>query len=74
MNEDRIHGTIDEVIGNAKQKIGRLTGNKGTQLEGAVQVIKGKAENAWGKTKDAVRSAQSDPVIVERRDDGTDKL
>ena len=59
MNQDRVKGTIDEVVGSAKQHIGKLTGNTGTRIEGAVQQLKGKAENAWGKTKDAVKSAQT---------------
>jgi uncharacterized protein YjbJ (UPF0337 family) len=70
MNQDRVKGAIDEVVGSAKQQFGKLTGNKGTQVKGTVQVIKGKAESAWGKTKDAVRNGRPGPVIVERRDDG----
>jgi uncharacterized protein YjbJ (UPF0337 family) len=52
-----VNGTIDEVVGSAKRQIGKLTGNKGTQVEGAVQQLKGKAENALGKAKDAVHDA-----------------
>jgi uncharacterized protein YjbJ (UPF0337 family) len=61
MNQDRVNGAIDEVVGSAKQQFGKLTGNRGTQIEGAVQNLKGKTENAWGKTKDAVNDAQSSP-------------
>jgi uncharacterized protein YjbJ (UPF0337 family) len=55
MNRDRVKGTIDEVAGSAKRKAGALTGNTKLELEGMVQQAKGKVENAWGKTKDAVR-------------------
>ena len=57
MNKDRVQGTIDEVVGNAKRHIGKITGNTGTQVEGAVQQLKGKVENTIGKAKDAARDA-----------------
>jgi uncharacterized protein YjbJ (UPF0337 family) len=57
MNRDRVKGTINEVAGSAKRKAGELTGNTNLQVEGMVQQAKGKVENAWGKTKDAVRNA-----------------
>ena len=57
MNSDRVKGTIDEVEGSAKRKAGALTGNTKLEVEGMVQQAKGKVENAWGKTKDAVRDA-----------------
>ena len=58
MNRDTVKGAVDEAVGNAKQQIGKLTGNTGTRVEGAVQQLKGKAESAWGKTNDAARGAQ----------------
>ena len=57
MNKDRAKGTIDEMVGVAKQKAGGLTGNTKLQVEGEVQQVKGKLETAWGKTKDAVQDA-----------------
>ena len=57
MNKDRVKGTIDEVAGSAKRKVGALTGNTKLEVEGIVQQAKGKAENAWSKTKDAVLDA-----------------
>jgi uncharacterized protein YjbJ (UPF0337 family) len=59
MNKDRAKGTIDEMVGAAKQKAGGLTGNTKLQVEGAVQQVKGKLETAWGKTKDAVHDAKA---------------
>jgi uncharacterized protein YjbJ (UPF0337 family) len=60
MDKNRVKGTIDEVVGSAKRHVGKLTGNTRTQAEGAVQQIKGKVENAWGKAKDAVRDANEE--------------
>jgi uncharacterized protein YjbJ (UPF0337 family) len=57
VNKDRVKGTIDEVAGSAKRTAGALTGNTKLEVEGMVQQAKGKVENAWGKTKDAVRDA-----------------
>ena len=59
MNKDRVNGTIDEVVGNAKRKAGGLTGNVPLQVRGMAQQVKGKVENAWGKSKDAVRDANA---------------
>lgn len=57
MNRDRMKGTVNEIVGSAKRKAGELTGNTKLQVEGMAQQVKGKIENAWGKTKDAVRDA-----------------
>jgi len=62
MDKDRVKGTVDEVVGNAKRHIGNLTGDTRTEVEGAVQQVKGKIENTWGKTKDAVRDAQGNVI------------
>lgn len=55
MNEDRVNGTIDEVVGSAKRTAGKLTGNTPLQVKGMAQQVKGKLENTLGRTKDAVR-------------------
>jgi uncharacterized protein YjbJ (UPF0337 family) len=57
MNKDRVNGTIDEVVGSAKRKAGKLTGNKPLQVKGVVQQVKGKFENTVGKAKDVVRGS-----------------
>jgi len=63
MNEYRVKGTIDEVAGSAKQKVGELTGDSGLQIEGVVQRVKGNIENAWGKAKDAVSEANQEAAV-----------
>jgi uncharacterized protein YjbJ (UPF0337 family) len=52
MNQQKIDGAIDEVVGSAKSHLGNLTGNTSTQIEGAAQQIKGKVESAVGQLKD----------------------
>jgi len=56
MNRDRVNGTIDEVVGSAKRKAGKWTGNTPLQVKGMAQQVKGRLENALGKAKDAVRA------------------
>jgi uncharacterized protein YjbJ (UPF0337 family) len=60
MDSNRLKGTIDEVVGIAKQKTGELTGNSQLQVEGIAQQFKGKVEGAWGKAKDAFREGNED--------------
>jgi uncharacterized protein YjbJ (UPF0337 family) len=60
MDSDRIKGKADDVAGRVKRQVGEWTGDTETQAEGAAQQVKGKVENAWGKTKDAVRDATDD--------------
>lgn len=57
MNKDRVKGTIDEVVGSAKRKVGELTDNPKLRVKGMVQQAKGKVEGAWGKAKEATHNA-----------------
>ena len=59
MDKDRVAGTFNDVVGGAKRKVGKLTGNTRTQVEGAIQQAKGKVQNTWGKVKDAARDTQA---------------
>ena len=60
MNKDTVKGTIDDAAGRAKRQVGEWTGDTSTQVEGAGQQIKGKAEKAWGNVKDAARDANKE--------------
>ena len=64
MNNDRVKGAVDEVVGNAKRHIGNLTGDTRTEIKGAVQQVKGKVETAVGKLKDAAHDAQHKAEVV----------
>ena len=63
MNSERIKGTIDEAAGLAKRKAGELTGSTKLEVEGMVQQVKGKVENAWGKAKEAVQDANEEAAV-----------
>jgi uncharacterized protein YjbJ (UPF0337 family) len=58
MNKDRVKGTVDEMVGSAKQNAGKLTGSTPLQVKGVAQQVKGKLENTLGKAKDAVRGTK----------------
>jgi uncharacterized protein YjbJ (UPF0337 family) len=58
MDKDRVKGTIDELLGSAKQKVGELTGDTQLEVEGIAQHVKGNLESAWGRAKNAVREAK----------------
>ena len=62
MNSDNIKGTIDDAAGRAKRQVGEWTGDTKTQVDGAAQQIKGKAEKAVGNVRDAVNKATSSSV------------
>lgn len=57
MNKDNLKGSLDDAAGRAKRQVGEWTGDTETQIDGATQQVKGKAEKAWGNLKDAARDA-----------------
>jgi uncharacterized protein YjbJ (UPF0337 family) len=63
VNQDQIRGTIDEAVGSAKRKAGELTDNPKLQVEGVIQQVKGKVENAWGTVKETVIDALQDSEL-----------
>ena len=73
MNDDKIKGTIDDTAGRVKRQIGEWTGNTETQVEGAAQQVKGKAEKAVGDVRDAVHSDKSDSKVDRDIDDNSNR-
>jgi len=57
MDKDTVKGTVDDAAGRVKRQVGEWTGDTQTQIEGAAQQVKGKAEKAWGNVKDAAPDA-----------------
>jgi uncharacterized protein YjbJ (UPF0337 family) len=55
MDKDRIGGMVDQTKGSLKKGIGKITGDAKLQAEGEADRMKGKARNAIGSVKDAVR-------------------
>ena len=55
MDKDRVKGKVEDIKGRVKRQAGEWTDNEKLQAEGAGDQIKGKAQNAVGKVKDAGR-------------------
>jgi uncharacterized protein YjbJ (UPF0337 family) len=69
MDEDRIKGKVDDVAGRVKRQTGEWTGDEELQSEGTADQAKGKAQNTWGKIKDAARDAVDDMRDKDKKDD-----
>jgi uncharacterized protein YjbJ (UPF0337 family) len=70
MNRDRIKGKAKDVLGRAERQVGEWTGDNKSQGEGMGKQIEGKAQNAWGKVKDAGSDLKRD---LDRNLHGTDR-
>ncbi|KGK59395.1 hypothetical protein A7D16_10405 [Xanthomonas nasturtii] len=57
MDKNRIEGTAKQVKGSVKEAIGRVTGDKSTELEGAAEKNVGKVQAKAGEVADKVRDA-----------------
>ena len=64
---DKAEGKIDELKGEAKQKIGDLTEDEDLQAEGKKDELKGEGKGALGTVKDAGQD------LKERAKDALDK-
>ena len=56
-NEDKVRGTVNDVIGGAKKTAGDITGNEELKQEGEGQQIKGEAQKLLGEAKDLIGDA-----------------
>jgi uncharacterized protein YjbJ (UPF0337 family) len=63
MNKERVKGAVDEAAGAAKREAGEWAGDGPLELEGIVQQVKGKLENAWGKAEEVVHEANEEAEI-----------
>ncbi|APO95870.1 CsbD family protein [Xanthomonas vesicatoria] len=57
MDKNRIEGTAKQVKGSVKEAVGRVTGDKSTELEGAAEKNVGKVQTKAGEVADKVRDA-----------------
>ncbi|MYZ46603.1 CsbD family protein [Propylenella binzhouense] len=55
MDEDRAKGKTKDVVGTAKETLGKATGNKETERSGKADQIEGKVQKGVGEAKDALR-------------------
>lgn len=57
MDEDRISGTANDLKGQVKEGVGKLTGDTKLNVEGQADQLAGVAQRTVGKARDAVRDA-----------------
>lgn len=57
MNEDRIEGAANTLVGRAETSVGDLTGDRKLQSDGLIDKARGSAQNMFGGAEDALRSA-----------------
>jgi uncharacterized protein YjbJ (UPF0337 family) len=60
MDKDRVEGKVKDVAGRVERQVGEWTGDTEKQVHGAAKQVEGKVQNAWGKTKDAVKPADKE--------------
>jgi uncharacterized protein YjbJ (UPF0337 family) len=78
MNSDRLKGKAKDVAGRIERQAGEWTGDTDAQVKGAMKQAEGKAQNAWGKAKDAVKkvsksSPPAPPIHGEVADAGEEE-
>ena len=57
VNKDQVKGVGKQVKGSVEQTTGRVTGNRRTEAEGAVEKTVGKVQKGFGDIKEKVKGA-----------------
>jgi uncharacterized protein YjbJ (UPF0337 family) len=55
VTEDRTQGDWDQTKGVVKEKVGKITGDRSTEVSGKLDQAKGKLERKIGDAKDTLR-------------------
>ncbi|MEO8252490.1 MAG: CsbD family protein [Chloroflexota bacterium] len=55
MAGDRTRGEFDQAKGMVKEKVGKVTGDRSTEVSGKLDQVKGKIEKTIGKAKGSIR-------------------
>jgi uncharacterized protein YjbJ (UPF0337 family) len=58
MNKHQVKGVTNQVTGEIKQQVGKLTGDRSTQARGKATEIKGELQKDLGDAKEVVRNDQ----------------
>jgi uncharacterized protein YjbJ (UPF0337 family) len=53
--DDRVRGQVDETKGIIKEKVGKISGDRSTEISGKLDRVKGKLEKKVGQAKSKVR-------------------
>jgi uncharacterized protein YjbJ (UPF0337 family) len=60
MDKDRVYGTARNLGGKVEEGVGRVTGDKETQLHGQLDQMAGTAQDLYGQAADAARETAGD--------------
>lgn len=63
MNKDQVKGVTNQVTGEIKQQIGKMTGDTTTQVEGHAREIKGKLQKGVGDAKEALHDEKENKKL-----------
>jgi len=56
MNKDHVKGATNEVTGNIKEQVGKMTGDRSLEVKGKATELKGKLQQRKGDAKDELRA------------------
>lgn len=57
MNKDQAKGSTKDVVGQAQEKLGEMTGNRETQAKGEAKQVEGQTQKKVGDVKEGVNEA-----------------
>lgn len=57
MHKDEIKGAAKQARGNIKEAVGKVTGDRKLQADGAADKVEGSVQKAAGQVKEAARKA-----------------
>lgn len=57
VNKDQVKGIAKQAKGAVKEAVGKATGNKQTQAEGAVEKTAGKVQKGFGDVREKVKKS-----------------
>lgn len=58
MNKDQVKGRTKQVTGKVKEVAGKVTGNVRTEAKGMAEKTAGKAQAAYGDTKEQIKKGR----------------
>lgn len=60
MNSNQVKGMKDQATGEIKKQVGKLTGDRTTELKGQAREVKGKVQKNMGDAQERVRNDQEE--------------
>ena len=60
MNSDQVKGMTNQATGEIKKQVGKMTGDRTTEVKGQARKTEGKLQEGIGNAKESVRRDQED--------------